>query len=104
MRSFCYAADAVNALLTLLEKGARAQAYNVANRRSVASIREYAETLAEIAGVKVTFDIPPETEKAGYTKITRAVLNPAKLEGLGWRPRFDLRAGLEQTYRCCKAD
>ena len=102
VRSFCYVADAVNALLTLLEKGGRGQAYNVANRSSVASIRDYAETLAQIAGVNVVFDLPPEAEKAGYTKVTRAVLNPAKLEALGWRARFDLRAGLEATYRCCK--
>ena len=101
VRSFCYVADAVNALLTLLA-GAKGQAYNVANRASVASIRQYAETLADIAGVKVVFDVPPEAEKAGYTKITRAVLNPAKLEGLGWTPRYDLRQGLEATYRCCK--
>lgn len=102
VRSFCYVADAVNALLALLERGARGEAYNVANRASVASIRQYAETLADIAGVNVTFDVPPEAEKAGYTKITRAVLNPAKLERLGWHPRFDLREGLEATYRCCK--
>lgn len=102
VRSFCYVADAVSALLTLLVKGGRGQAYNVANRNSVGSIRQYAETLADIAGVKVAFDVPPEAEKAGYTKITRAVLNPAKTEALGWRPQFDLREGLTATYRCCK--
>ena len=104
VRSFCHVADAVSALLTLLARGERGQAYNVANRRSVASIREYAETLADIAGVKVTFDLPPEIERAGYTKITRAVLNPAKLEALGWQPRYDLRQGLEQTFRSLKAE
>ena len=102
VRSFCYVADAVSALLTLLVKGEKGQAYNVANRGSVASIRQYAETLADIAGVQVVFDVPPEVEKAGYTKVTRAVLNPSKLEGLGWAPRYDLRRGLEETYRCCK--
>ena len=102
VRSFCYVADAVNALMTLLAKGESGQAYNVANRNSVASIRQYAETLADIAGVKVVFDLPPEMEKAGYTKITRAVLNPAKLEGLGWSARYDLREGLTETYNCCK--
>ena len=34
VRSFCYVADAVNALLTLLARGEKGQAYNVANRRS----------------------------------------------------------------------
>lgn len=97
VRSFCYAADAVNAILTLLAKGERGRAYNVANRDSVGSIRDYAETLASITGVKLAFDLPPEAESAGYTKITRAVLNPARLEALGWRPKYDLRAGLEAT-------
>ena len=50
----------------------------------------------------MVFDLPPEVEKAGYTKVTRAVLNPAKLEALGWKPKFDLRAGLEATFLCCK--
>ena len=62
----------------------------------------YAETLADIAGVKVTFDLPPEAEKAGYTQVTRAVLNPAKLESLGWRPGYDLRSGLTETFESCK--
>lgn len=102
VRSWCYVTDAVRALLTLLALGEAGQAYNVANRRSVASIRDYAGTLADIAGVKLTFELPPELERAGYTRISRAVLNPSKLEALGWRPRYDLRAGLEETYQCCK--
>ena len=102
VRSWCYVADAVRALLTLLIRGEAGQAYNVANRNSVASIREYARTLADIAEVKLVFERPPELEQAGYTRISRAVLNPSKLEALGWRPRYDLRAGLEETYQCCK--
>ena len=102
VRSWCYVADAVCALLTLLLRGEAGQAYNVANRHAVASIREYAQTLADIAGVKLVFELPPELEKAGYTRVSRAVLNPAKLEGLGWRPRYGLREGLEESYRACK--
>ena len=102
VRSWCYVADAVCALLTLLLRGEAGQAYNVANRHATASIREYAQTLADIAGVKLVFELPPELEKAGYTPISRAVLNPAKLEGLGWQARFALREGLEESYRACK--
>ena len=97
VRSFCYVEDAVDALLTLLEKGEAGQAYNVANRGSVASIRQYAETLAELSGVPVTFDLPDAVEQAGYTRVARAVLDPSKLEALGWKPRYDLRAGLQDT-------
>lgn len=101
VRSWCYVADAVGGLVTLLIRGEAGQAYNVANRRSVASIREYAQTLADVAGVKLVFELPPEVEKAGYTQISRAVLNPAKLEALGWGPRYSLREGLEESYRAC---
>ena len=99
VRSYCYVADAAQALCLLLEKGAPGNAYNVANRACTHSIREYAQTLADIAGVRLAFDLPPETEKAGYTRITRAVFNPSKLEALGWQPAYSLREGLEQTYR-----
>ena len=39
VRSYCYVADAVNAIFTLLDRGEAVQAYNVANRGSVASFR-----------------------------------------------------------------
>lgn len=99
VRSWCYVADAVNALLRLLRDGRAGEAYNVANRRSVHSIRAFAETLARLGGVQVRFDLPDEVERRGYTPITRAVLDPAKLEALGWRAQYDLRAGLEATIR-----
>ena len=103
VRSFCYVADAVSALFVLIDRGMRGEAYNVANRHSVASIRKYAETLAEIGGVRLTFDLPPEAERAGYSRVTRAVLNPAKLEKLGWQAQYDLNTGLEHTFRHCVA-
>jgi len=98
VRSFCYVADAANALFRIMLEGEKGQAYNVANRHSVASIRDYADTLAKAAGVQLVFDLPPEAEKAGYSKVTRAVLNPAKLESMGWQPGYSLEKGLEHTY------
>ena len=97
IRSYCYAADTASALLTLLLKGASGEAYNVANPTCSPSIREYAGTLADLAGVKLVFDLPPESERAGYSAVTRAVLNPEKLMGLGWRAAYDLREGLTHT-------
>ena len=102
VRSYCYVADAAQALFLLLDRGEKGNAYNVANRACTHSIREYAQTLADIAGVSLTFDLPPEAEKAGYTKITRAVFDPTKLEALGWRPRYSLREGLEHTWLSLK--
>ena len=73
--------------------------HSMANRESTHTIREYAETLAELAGVKVVFDLPPESERAGYSAVTRAVQNPARLEALGWRAEKTLREGLSHTLK-----
>ena len=97
IRSYCYAADTASALITLMLKGETGEAYNVANPDCSPSIREYAGTLAELAGVHLVFDLPPEAERAGYSAVTRAVLDPKKLLNLGWRAAYDLRTGLTHT-------
>ena len=97
LRSYAYVADAVSALLTVLLRGETGRAYNVANRESTHTIREYAETLAKLAGVRVTFELPPEAERQGYSTVTRAVQNPARLEALGWKPFAPLEEGLRHT-------
>ena len=97
LRSYCYAADAASALITLMLRGETSKAYNVANPNCAATIREYAETLAELAGVHVIFELPPENERRGYSAVTRAVLNPGRLLDLGWRAEYDLREGLRRT-------
>ena len=99
LRSYCYVADAVRGLLAVLLSGARGEAYNVAARGGAHTIREYAETLARLAGVRVAFDLPPEAERRGYSAVTRAVQNPAKLEGLGWSARVPLEEGLSHTLQ-----
>lgn len=97
IRSYCYAADAAAALITLMLKGEAGQAYNIANPLSVSSIRDYARALADLAGVQLRFELPPEMEKQGYSTVTRAVLNPGKLMQLGWQPLYDLQTGLKHT-------
>lgn len=97
VRSYCYVADAAAALITLLLRGEAGQAYNVANPDSTASIRQYAQTLAELSGVALRFELPPEAEQKGYSTVTRAVQEPAKLMELGWRPCYGLKEGLWHT-------
>ena len=97
MRSYCYVADAAAALLTILLRGEAGHAYNVAHRGGEHTIREYAQTLAGLAGVALEFDLPPEHERAGYSTVTRAVQNPAKLEALGWKATTVLNEGLGHT-------
>lgn len=101
-RSFCYVQDAVMGLLYILLKGTPGEAYNVANRHSVASVHDYAETLAKICGVHIQTDLPSEQEVSGYSKIQRAVLDASKLEALGWRANYDLTSGLQETVSVLK--
>lgn len=98
VRSFCYVQDAVIGLLYILLKGGFGEAYNVANRNSVATIRRYAEILADLGGVTIRNEFPPEEEALGYSQVSRAVLDGGKLEALGWKPQYDLESGLKATY------
>lgn len=104
VRSYCYVKDAVTGLLYILTRGAPGQAYNVADRRSVATVRGYAETLAAAGGVKVRYEFPSEEESRGYSRVSRAVLDASKLEDLGWTPRYDLAAGMRDMLRTLGRD
>ncbi|WP_404411735.1 hypothetical protein [Lactiplantibacillus xiangfangensis] len=43
--------------------------------------------------------MPDETEKAGFSKATKALLNPHKLQQLGWQARTDMKTGLSHTLQ-----
>lgn len=94
-RSYCYLPDAVAGMFTLLLKGESAQAYNIAG--ATATIREYAQALADHANVQLRFDLPPEAEQRGYSQVTRAIQRPDKLQALGWTQRYPLQEGLGHT-------
>jgi len=86
-RSHCYAADAVQGLLTVLEKGVPGEAYNIADSRYQMTIRAFAERAADAGGCKVVFDLPSDIESKGYSQISRQVLDTGKVENMGWRPQ-----------------
>jgi len=101
-RTYCYVADVVNALLTIIEKGTKSEIYNVANKNSIVSVKEYAQTLSDIAGVNLKFEIPSENESRGYSKPANSILDASKLESLGWEPYYDIRTGLFNTLQIKK--
>lgn len=84
MRSWCYVADCVAALLFILLKGESGQAYNVADTTSNISIRQLAQMIAELGGREVITALPDEAEKAGYNVVKASVFSTEKLEALGW--------------------
>jgi nucleoside-diphosphate-sugar epimerase len=102
LRSYCYVSDAVTAMLYILLLGESGSAYNIANKNCTITIREFAETLAEIAGVKIIFENPSDVEKSGYSTVGNAVMDTRKLEGLGWKASYDIKNGLMQTLGIIK--
>ena len=103
-RSWCYVEDCVSALLYILLNGKNGEAYNIADKNSVVTIRELAETIAQIAGRKVVMQVPSDIEKKGITPIKRAVFDTAKLEALGWTINGTMEEKLKKTIDICKAN
>lgn len=97
VRSHCYVIDAASAILYVLVYGESGQAYNIADKSSVCSIAELAGVIAKTAGTRVEFDLPSEVEKAGYSGVNQAILNPDKLERLGWKAQTSLESGIKKT-------
>jgi len=97
LRSYCYVKDCVTGILTALAYGEAGMAYNIASRESEATVKEFAETVASCAGVGIHYEIPLDVEKQGYSKVTRAILDPGRLEALGWEAKYMLREGLSEA-------
>lgn len=95
--SYTYVVDAATAALYLMLYGESGEVYNVADEGSEITLRELAAILAATAGTEVVFELPDAVEKAGYSLATKAVLNTAKMQELGWMPKTCIREGLEKT-------
>jgi nucleoside-diphosphate-sugar epimerase len=96
-RSWCYVEDCVAALLYILLKGKSGEAYNIADKNSVVTIRELAEIIARITGRKVVMQVPTDSEKKEFTPIKHAVFDTSKLEGLEWQVTGTMEEKLKRT-------
>ena len=102
-RTYCYVADAVSAILAILLRGKSPEVYNVANPDSIVSISEYAQTIADIVGVNLKFELPDDIEAKGYSKAANSILDSTKLQKeLCWKAFYGIKEGLTQTYNAIK--
>ena len=97
LRSYVYTLDCASAILTVLVKGNRGEAYNISNPRSIVSIRELAQTFARIAKTKITCEAENEQERGTGNLMDNSGLDGEKLSGLGWTPLFDIEEGVRRT-------
>ncbi len=101
--SYQYVADSVSGLLYVLFCGENGEAYNIAEEHSDITLKDLAAIIAGINGKKVVFELPDETEAAGYSKATKARLDGAKLRQLGWVPEYDIKKGIHRTIAILKS-
>jgi GDP-L-fucose synthase len=103
-REFLYADDLARALIFLagldderygaLTAPSHCPLINVGTGEDL-SIRELAETIAQIVGYKGVF--MQDTSKPDGTM--RKVMDVSLIRGLGWTPTIDLKTGIELAYR-----
>ncbi len=95
--SYTYVVDAVAGLLTVLLKGNCGEAYNIADETGDITLKGLASVIAEYVGKKVVYENPNDLESTGYSTATKARLDGSKLKLLGWKPRYDVKSGVERT-------
>ncbi len=102
---YCYTADVVSGLLTILLRGEAGEAYNVSNEDTFSSIREMAEMLVARypdSGSSLVIDIPENLAALGYAPTSRMKINADKLKTLGWQPQIDLGGMYERLMSSMK--
>lgn len=93
VRSYCYASDALSAILIILQKGILGEAYNVTNMDTIISIKNMAQLVCDIfedEAIKVKFDIPQDIDTFGFNPEMVIKLDSGKLMELGWEPKVSL--------------
>lgn len=94
-RMYCYTLDVISALLYLLLKGEKGEAYNIANKNSYISIKEMAYMLKSEFNSNIDVVIVPK-EGHEYAPETKLRLDTSKMEALGWQAKYGLKDMFER--------
>ncbi len=95
LREFLHVDDLADACVHLLEMDNPPDLVNLGSGEEV-SIGELAEIVAQTVGFKGK--IVHDTSKPDGTP--RKLCDTTLLRSTGWKPKYDIRAGVKQTYQC----
>jgi nucleoside-diphosphate-sugar epimerase len=101
-RPFCYIADATIGFLTVLLRGDKAEAYNVANPDAEIPIRDLAVLVADLfpeRDVGVKFEVPVSNNAYLKSPISRCCPSIEKIKALDWKPTVNLQDGFRRTIQ-----
>lgn len=101
-RSMCYSYDCAEALLLILLRGKCGEAYNIAGKEQVVSIRQLAGMIARAGETGLRLETPTKTEKNSYNPVEKSILDWHKIYALGWRPRKTVEEGICSTLEIMK--
>jgi len=99
LRVFCYIADAVAGLFTVLLKGETANAYNVVNEECEIRIFDLARLLCDMFPEKALKVVPLGRAAAANQAVWNNgfPVSSKKLQALGWQPCTSLQSGFRRT-------
>lgn len=100
--SYCYVADAVSGILTILLNGEKGKAYNIADEKSDIRLKDLAQIIANYIDSKVIFELPDPIEALGYSRANKARLDGSELKQLGWSMRYNIQEGVTRTINILK--
>lgn len=100
IRSYCYINDCITGIMTAMLRGESGGIYNIGNPDCVVTLKEYAQALADHGNVKLIYDPTAAPADMAFLKsTTRCVLNTEKLENLGWKAKYSLDDGIEDSLK-----
>lgn len=88
-KPYCYTTDCVSAIIYILLRGEKGEAYNVANQETYISIKDMANFLCTHFNPKLKV-VVEEHPEMGYAPVTKLNLSTEKLRSIGWLPRYGL--------------
>lgn len=89
-RPYCYTIDAISAILYILLKGEKGEAYNVANEETYISARGMAEFVRDNLNPEISVRLEFRDDM-GYAPPTKLRLSTEKIQSLGWTPAYSLK-------------